>query len=224
MNRRQSTADRGRLRYKIHDAIYDVTDFAKVHPGGVYVFRDLKPDTNITPMIYAYHRNPNSILAMLHTYKISHAGSIRYDTNHTYDKYCELKKLVYDEIGEKKIPLYWSYCEIAYNACMLFVYLAMLLYFYMNPNTTSVGYILFLSIMRAGSPGALFHETAHFIGFKSQKLNRWMSDYLLLDLFIANEWRFGHNYVHHSFTNTIHDADLHIGRRVLRYSPTHALS
>ena len=34
------------------------------------MFDNLKPDTNITPMIYAYHKNPKSILAMLPKYEV----------------------------------------------------------------------------------------------------------------------------------------------------------
>ena len=107
-------------RYKIHEKLYDLTDFVNIHPGGVDVFRNLKPDTNITAMIYSYHKDPKSILKILPTYEVSSNDIlIQYDTNYTYDTYCELKRLVYDEIHEKKIPLYWSTHEIAYNAFML---------------------------------------------------------------------------------------------------------
>ena len=58
-----------RNRYKIHDKLYDLTNFVKVHPGGIDVFNHLKPDTNITPMIYAYHKNPKSILEILPKYE-----------------------------------------------------------------------------------------------------------------------------------------------------------
>jgi len=66
----------------------------KVHPGGQDMFNNLKPDTNITPMIYAYHKNPKSILAMLPKYEVPSTDArtylikIEYDTNYTYDKYC----------------------------------------------------------------------------------------------------------------------------------------
>jgi hypothetical protein len=89
--------------------LYDLTDFVKNHPGGVDVFNNLKSDINITPMIYTYHKNPKTILEILPKYEIPMDSNIviKYDTNYTYDKYCELKQLVYDEFYEKKIPLYW---------------------------------------------------------------------------------------------------------------------
>ena len=134
-------------RYKIHDKLYDLTDFVKIHPGGQDMFNNLKPDTNITPMIYSYHKNPKNILAMLPKYEVALRIDdiiIQYDTNYTYDKYCELKRLVYEEIHEKKIPLYWTNKEIAYNAFMLFMYLGMLQYFYLNSASISYLYIFSL--------------------------------------------------------------------------------
>ena len=76
-----------RYRYKIHDKLYDLTDFVKVHPGGQDMFNILKPDTNITPMIYAYHKNPKGILAILPKYEVpmTELIKIEYDTNYTYD-------------------------------------------------------------------------------------------------------------------------------------------
>ena len=140
-----------RYRYKIHDKLYDLTDFVKVHPGGQDMFNNLKPDTNITPMIYAYHKNPKSILAMLPKYEVPSTDArtdlikIEYDTNYTYDKYCELKKLVYDEIHEKKIPLYWSNTEIAYNAFMMSVYLGIWGYCFYYANNLSYWWMILLS-------------------------------------------------------------------------------
>ena len=133
-----------RYRYKIHDKLYDLTHFVKVHPGGIDMFNNLKADTNITPMIYAYHKNPKSILAMLPKYEVHMNDFIKieYDTNYTYDKYCELKKMVYDEIHEKRIPLYWSNTEIAYNTFMLSTYLGIWGYCFWNANNLSYWWMI----------------------------------------------------------------------------------
>lgn len=99
-----------RHRYKIHNKLYDLTEFVKIHPGGQDMFNNLKPDTNITPMIYTYHKNLKNILLILPKYEVPIIDDIiiKYDTNYTYKNYSELKRLVYDEIHEKKIPCYWS--------------------------------------------------------------------------------------------------------------------
>jgi linoleoyl-CoA desaturase len=197
-----------RYRYKIHNKIYDLTDFVKVHPGGIYMFNNLKPDTNITPMIYAYHKNPKSILAMLPKYEVPSTEDIiiQYDTNYTYDKYCELKKLVYDEIHEKKIPLYWSDKEIAYNAFMLSMYFGLWSYCFYHANNLSYWWMVLLGIFTGSSILLIVHEMSHYSGLKNQKYNVFVSTYF--PFADTHHWKYNHNYLHHSFTDTEHDCDL----------------
>ena len=210
-----------RYRYKIHDKLYDLTEFVKIHPGGQDMFNNLKPDTNITPMIYAYHKNPKSILAMLPKYEVPQTDDIiiQYDTNYTYDKYCELKKLVYDEIYEKKIPLYWSNKEIAYNAFILLVYLGMWCYCFYYANNLSYLWMVLMGLFTSGFELLLFHETSHYTGFKNQKYNLLFSQYFPYTN--MNYWKQKHNYLHHSFTDTDYDCDLLIDKsNYIRYSNT----
>jgi hypothetical protein len=99
---------KNKYRYKIHDKIYNLSDFVKIHPGGQDMFNNLPPDTNITHMVYQYHKNPENILQILPKYELvvtpEEASNIiiQYDAKYSYDKYCELKKIVYNEIHEKK--------------------------------------------------------------------------------------------------------------------------
>jgi linoleoyl-CoA desaturase len=210
-----------RYRYKIHDKLYDLTDFVKIHPGGQDMFNNLKPDTNITPMIYAYHKNPKSILVMLPKYEVPSTDLIKieYDTNYTYDKYCELKKLVYDEIHEKKIPLYWSNKETAYNSFMLSVYLGIWTYCFYYADNLSYWWMVLLGLFTGGFGLLLFHETSHYCGFKNQPYSLLYSQYFPFTN--MNSWKHQHNYLHHSFTDTDYDCDLLIDKsHYIRYSNT----
>jgi len=213
-----------RYLYKIHDKLYDLTDFVKVHPGGQDMFNNLKPDTNITPMIYSYHKNPKSILAMLPKYEVPKTDDIiiKYDTNYTYDKYCELKKMVYDEIHEKKIPLYWSNKEIAYNAFMLSVYLGVWTYCFCNANNLSCWWMVLLAFIVVGFNALVFHETSHNVGFKNQNINTFISTYIAYPFLSVGEWKERHNYLHHCFTNTEYDTDFDKNKLILRHSNAHA--
>ena len=208
-------------RYKIHDKLYDLTDFVGVHPGGMYMFNNLKLDTNITPMIYAYHKTPKNILAMLPKYEvpITDLIKIEYDTDYTYVKYCELKKLVYEEIHEKKIPLYWSNTEIAYNAFMLSMYLGMWGYCFYYANNLSPWWMVLLAVMNTGICNLIFHEASHYTGFKNQNINicLTMCNYPLV---VDSSWKHTHNYLHHSFTNSDYDEDYNYERfgNILRHS------
>jgi linoleoyl-CoA desaturase len=212
-----------RYRYKIHDKLYDLTDFVKIHPGGIDMFNNLKPDTNITPMIYSYHKNPKSILEILPKYELPQTDDIiiQYDTSYTYDKYCELKKLVYDEIHEKKIPLYWSNTEIAYNTFMLSVYLGIWGYCFWNANNLSYLWMCLLGVINMGYVALVFHETSHYTGFKSQKLNNIISYLIMSPIITTEDWKYGHNYLHHSFTNTKYDDDYEQNKIMFRHSNTH---
>jgi linoleoyl-CoA desaturase len=202
-------------RYKIHDKLYDLNEFIHVHPGGTDIFNNLKPYTNITPMIYSYHKNPKQILAMLSKYEIPLNGlvKIEYDKSYTYNTYCELKQLVYDEIQEKKLPLYWSKPEVIYNSIAVFLYLGTWMFSFINAKSLSCWWMAILAILNIGIGTIIIHETAHYSAFKNQTYNNFISNnYPLADL---NQWKFNHNYLHHSFTNTHDDFDFVPGKLLL---------
>jgi linoleoyl-CoA desaturase len=212
-------------RYKIHTKLYDLTEFIKIHPGGQDIFNNFKPDTDITPMIYTYHKNPKSILTILPKYEIPMPDNIviRYDTNYSYDNYCELKKLVYDEIQEKKIPLYWTNQEIVYNTFMLSIYLGTWGYSFWNANDISPWWMVFLSFMNMGFGALVFHETSHYTGFKNQTLNNVVSHLLIAPIMTTEDWKYEHNYLHHCYTNTEYDSDFEGPKYIIRYSNNHTL-
>ena len=212
-----------KYRYKIHDKLYDLTEFVKIHPGGQDMFNNFKPDTDITPMIYTYHKNPKSILTILPKYEVPMSDNIviQYDTNYSYNSYCELKKLVYDEIQEKKIPVFWTNQEIAYNACMLSIYLGTWGYSFWSANNISYWWMIFLSFMSIGFGALVFHETSHYTGFKNQMLNNVVSHLLIAPFITTKDWKYIHNYLHHSFTNTEYDSDFEDRKYIIRYSNNH---
>jgi linoleoyl-CoA desaturase len=214
-----------RHRYKIHDKFYDLTEFIKIHPGGTDMFNHLVENTNITPMIYSYHKNPKAILDILPKYEIPFPDGIiiNYDTDYSYDKYCELKKLVYDEIHKKKIPLYWSNTEILYNAITILLYLSTWTYCFINADDLSYLWMVLLSIEFVSICLLIGHETSHYIGFKNQKYNKLLSQIISSPVFNMYEWKFDHNYTHHCFTNTDFDKDFNEPKEVMRYSPLYKL-
>ena len=212
-----------KYRYKIHDKLYDLTEFVKIHPGGQDMFNNFKPDTDITPMIYTYHKNPKSILTILPKYEVPIPDNIviQYDTNYSYDSYCELKKVVYDEIQEKKIPVFWTNQEIAYNAFMLSIYLGTWGYSFWSANNISYWWMIFLSFLNMGFGALVFHETSHYTGFKNQTLNNVVSHLLIAPIMTTKDWKYSHNYLHHSFTNTEYDSDFEDPKYIIRHSNNH---
>jgi linoleoyl-CoA desaturase len=208
-------------RFQIHDKLYDLTDFVHIHPGGEDMFRHLMPCTDITPMIYTYHKSPSHIVAMLPQYEVNRPPSthIAHDTAYTYDAYCELKRAVYDEIHTHRIPTSWTKGEIGYNACMLACYVGLWVHCVSHASHLSPWWMIGMGVFTSGFGILVFHETSHYAGFKNQTLNRLISTYFPFGN--ASDWKRRHNYLHHSFTDTEMDCDLLVDRaRVFRYSNT----
>jgi len=72
--------------YCIHDRLYNVADFVSKHPGGTNVFANLKSHTDITPMIYSYHKDASLIFDVLSKYDISSndLSLVTYNTDYKY--------------------------------------------------------------------------------------------------------------------------------------------
>ena len=207
-----------RYQYKIHDKMYNLAEFVKVHPGGEDMFNNLKPNIDITPLLYSYHKNPKTLLEILPKYEIPiNDRIIKFNVDYTYDNYCELKKLVYDEIHDKKLPLYWSYSEIGYNGFMLLLYLGMWMYCFSNRDNLSSWWMILMAIMNTGTCNLIFHETAHYTGFKNQNINNYLT-ICTYPFIVDTNWKFIHNYSHHCFTNSDHDADFNLPSQLIRHS------
>jgi|688.fasta_scaffold55378_4 linoleoyl-CoA desaturase len=201
--------------YKIHNDFYDLTGFIHLHPGGPDMFYRLKPFSNITSMIYSYHKDPIKLLEILPKYKIildkntidNHPNNVQNNVVYTYDKYLELKKLVYSEMHKNNIPFFWSNSEIAYNLFLGFIYIWFYSYLFYNAATISTSFIFCIVSINIGYGALVFHETSHYTGFKNQKINNIISTYMFSPFITSEDWKFQHNYLHHNFTNTEHDYD-----------------
>ena len=81
--------------------------------------------------------------------------------------------LVYDEIHEKKLPLFWSNTEIIYNAFMLSMYFGLWIYCFYYAKDLSYWWMVLLAVMNTGICNHIFHETSHYTGFKNQKRSKY---------------------------------------------------
>jgi linoleoyl-CoA desaturase len=211
--------------YCIHDRLYNVADFVSKHPGGTNVFANLKPLTDITPMIYTYHKDASLIFDVLKNYDISanNMSLVTYKTDYNYDRYKELKVLVYDEIRRKGLPLYWSTAEILYNMGGFAAYLGIWGHCFTlaADNPVSSWWFVLLAIINIGHCALLFHETSHYTGFKNQLLNTLISHIAVAPVLTTEEWKWDHNYLHHGFTNTDFDSDFNGHQLAFRHSSEH---
>ena len=211
--------------YCVHDRLYNVADFVSKHPGGTNVFANLRPLTDITPMIYTYHKDASLIFDVLKNYDISanDMALVTYKTDYNYDMYKELKILVYDEIRRKGLPLYWSTAEILYNMGGFAAYLGIWAYCFRLAahNPVSAWWFVLLATINIGHCALLFHETSHYTGFKNQQLNTLVSHLAVAPVLTTAEWKWDHNYLHHGFTNTVADPDFNGHQLTFRHSQEH---
>lgn len=75
--------------------------------------------------------------------------------------------------------------------------------------------------MNMGYGALVFHETSHNTGFVNQKLNNIISSLVISPIITTEDWKYHHNYLHHSFTNTDYDYDYGTNKKILRHSNTH---
>ena len=209
--------------YKINNKCYDLSEFIKIHPGGKDMFNYLVPFSNITPIVCAYHnKNVLNILHnLLHKYEVPMFKNILYDNNFTYDAYWELKQLVYNEIYEKNIPLHWTNQEICRNMCLLVLYIGLWVYCLYYSITISTLCIIGLGCVTMFYGSLIMHETSHHVGFKNQNINNLLSFCIIPSITPNHEWKFDHNYLHHSFTNSKYDNDFEYNKWILRHSNEH---
>ncbi len=208
--------------YCIHDRLYNVADFVGKHPGGTNVFASLKSYADITPMIYTYHKDASLIFDVLSKYDISanNMDRVTYKTDYNYDKYKELKALVYNEIRSKGLPLYWTTSEILYNMSGFAAYLGIWTYCIWS-NSLSAWWFVLLATINIGHCALLFHETSHYSGFKTPQLNTLVSHIAVAPILTTEEWKWDHNYLHHGFTNTEFDSDFNGHQLTFRNSQEH---
>ena len=217
-----------RYVFQVHDKFYDLTSFLSLHPGGKDVFVDLQSLDDITPMVYAYHKHPTMLFAQLKKYEtsvvdFSASTASGKRPQYNYELYLELKKEVVETMNSKNIPFRWCWYEQMYNTFTIFCYIGLWTFaITVLPDIpSSHAYMVFLAIFSMGDVALIFHETSHHVGFKNQTVNRLISSYILVPVATIGDWRFTHNYLHHSFTNTLCDPDFESNKFLFRHCVEH---
>lgn len=209
--------------YCIRGKLYNMAKFVNKHPGGSNVFAHLQSYSDITPLIYSYHKDYSLIFELLSNYEIPESQIVKtivlYKTDFDYDKYSELKHLVYNEIRKKELPLYWTTQETLGNIGGFVLYLWIWVFIAKLDFVSSWWFVL-LSFINIGHCALVFHETSHYTGFKNQSINTFISHIAVAPIITTEEWKWDHNYLHHCFTNTKFDGDYNGHLNTFRHSST----
>ncbi|XP_023014222.2 cytochrome b5-related protein [Leptinotarsa decemlineata] len=193
--------------WRVHDGIYDLTDFVKKHPGGSE-WLELTKGHDITEAFEAHHISdiPEE---MLKKYYKSKAKTKR-NAPFTFEKdgfYLTLKREVKEAL--KKVP------KQAYNNTNFFS--DALLFFTFLFSILAVRFWSFGVGIIAGACLAMLTVAAH--NYLHQKDNFRMY-YFQFSLQQVREWRISHVLSHHLHTNTIDDLEISLLEPLLQYLPT----
>jgi linoleoyl-CoA desaturase len=103
---------------------------------------------------------------------------------------------------------------------MLSMYFGMWGYCFYYANNLSYWWMVLLAFMNTGICNLIFHEAAHYSGFKNQTINKCLT-LVLYPIMTERSWKHTHNYKHHCFTNTEYDLDFTIP--LMRHSDKHPI-
>ena len=185
--------------WRIHDQLYDLSDFIVKHPGGpewLYLSRG----TDITEAFESSHLNP-SVWILLNKYRVRPAESVRISpfTFHPDGFYSILKQRVHAQLSSLPMEIKKAskrrVTQIQNGLLFAFITL-FLLTGWTGSAWMSVFAGLFLSLNMI---------CAH--NFFHQK-NSWRMNLFDLGLLSSTEWRVTHALSHHLYTNSILDFEL----------------
>ncbi|XP_018561157.1 cytochrome b5-related protein isoform X2 [Anoplophora glabripennis] len=193
--------------WRIHDCLYDFTEFINMHPGGKDWLK-LTKGTDITEAFESHHVSP-APQKMLARFFVAKARQPR-NSPFTFEEdgfYRTLKKNVYEKLSTlPKNPVhrskYITDCLFASYivSALLSVYLKSLLV------GTVAGLMLSMAAIAAHN---FFHQKDSFRMY-----------YFDFTMMLSRDWRISHALSHHLYTNTVNDLEISFAEPFLRYLPT----
>nr|CAI5858615.1 unnamed protein product [Callosobruchus analis] len=193
--------------WRVHDGLYDLTQFVDKHPGGKD-WLTLTKGTDITEAFEVHHISEQPE-ALLKKYYIRDAKTKR-NAPFTFDNngfYRTLKAEVRKHLKTiPKQPINTTNFLMDAMVALLFLFSTMSVYFW----SFGIGIL-------AGMFLAWVTIAAH--NYTHQKDNFRMY-YFQFSLLQVREWRISHNLSHHLHTNTIDDLEISLLEPLLQYMPT----
>jgi hypothetical protein len=205
--------------WRIHDDLYDFTGFK--HPGGDS-FLELSVNTDITELFESSHPNITKVSEYLNKYKVSFPingkASIhpRYTEKFTFQSngfYCTLRKRICERLNSLPVASYWESTSFVHDTFLLCFLFSMILS--ISPVVQS-SFLSYLFVCIAGAFLACLANTSH--NFFHLKLN-WRRFTFDLSCFSSYEWQITHVYSHHTYSNTLLDAEVWGFEPLLHFMP-----
>ncbi|XP_014281219.1 cytochrome b5-related protein isoform X2 [Halyomorpha halys] len=194
--------------WRIHDSLYDFSDFIKIHPGGSY-WLEITKGTDITEAFESHHINvgPRNILSK---YFIK-AASTKRNAPFTFKEdgfYMTLRRRVSEKLKSQSIKPGPSR-----KSKMLIDSLCIITFLFAITAAKTQSYLLGVV---AGLPLCLMVIAAHnFFHLR----DNWRMYLFNLSFLTVRDWRISHAMSHHLYPNSLHDLEISMFEPWFQYLP-----
>lgn len=192
--------------WNLYGKKYDLTKFAKFHPGGAEIIEKTKGIKDCTPLFESYHAfsDINSIKNTLEKYIQEGEGEQTFDFTLYYTLLEKVKKIFPDRNSIKAPPSWYLW-----NSIVLYFYLCGIFYMFSTKLIVLKAILsIFVASLEISLLFNLLHEGCHYaistnpiVNTSISKItNSWV-------LWNHSLWFYRHVYSHHSFTRSNNDPD-----------------
>lgn len=198
--------DRAEGLWRIHDNLYDLTEFIDRHPGGPDWLR-LTKGTDITEAFEAHHLTPNPE-AILPKYKVRAAKEPRlYKFTFKEDGfYRTLRNRVIAELPKLNYgPVQTSKLVVDMLLVSIFISAPLTVRFQSYAFAFLTGLLITWAVVAA-------HNYIH-------RRDNWRMFVFNLSLFSYREWRVSHAMSHHIYPNSLHDLEISMFEPFMSWIP-----
>lgn len=213
--------------WRIHDGIYDFTEFIDKHPGGSFWIRETK-GTDITEAFEAHHLTavPEK---MISKYKVRDAAKPRIYTLTLHENgfYKTLKKRVMDKLKttdkspkrksdvSESISYPCSFESLMLDFDLQFIHFGLLLATYL----LAIACVKYDSLLVLALAGVALVWTAIVSHNYLHRRDNWQMYTMNLSLMNFCSWRFSHVLSHHIYPNSYQDLELSMYEPLLCWVP-----
>jgi linoleoyl-CoA desaturase len=204
--------------WDIYGKKYDLSNFAKYHPGGSEIIEKMRNIGDCTALFETYHAfsDITAIRESLKKYEIADCSNSVITTNPTdqpdfttYHKLIDEIKSVFPDRASVKAPLSWYLWNTTALSIMVFIYYQLMI---IQNIYIKCGLAILCGIIESSSIlYNMLHDGSHYAISLHPTANNYISR-ISSSWFLWNHllWLYHHVYYHHSFTGGKNDPDLHL--------------
>lgn len=196
--------------WNLYGKQYDLTEFAKRHPGGEEIITNTRGLADCTALFESYHAfsDLSGILQSLNKYEVRTENSLSQPKTDDFSNYRELTQRIkqhYPNRAAIKATHYWQICTSGIGALYCF-----LLWAIFNSDYTLIKCLVafFGGIVEMSLLFNVLHDSSHYAislnADTNTRVSKLVNGWALWNHII---WFYQHVYYHHSFTGGNRDTD-----------------